>query len=92
VRYTIRVFRGPFARWMRRRGWYGVTLPWFGRALVLMWSEPEWNEIRHELAHVEQMAKLGRARWLLTIIGQYVRHGYEEAPLEREARKAAGQE
>ena len=91
VKYTIHVARGPVARFMRRCGWAGVTIP-LRRAHVVMWGEPDMAELRHELAHVDQIARLGRLRWLATILGQYVRHGHKRAPLEVEARRAAGQD
>lgn len=83
---------GPVGRFMRRRGWAGVTLPTPFVLTVLFWGDPDLNERLHEYAHIQQIRRMGRIRWTITIIYQYWRHGYEAAPLEIEARSFANQE
>lgn len=85
-----------------KRGWRweAVTRPqvfgtgmvihwWFGKDWVAeMTSDRFLRRRRHELAHVEQARRMGRWTWLVTILWEYVRYGYEHAPLEVEAREA----
>lgn len=92
LRYATKYIGGPIGRFMRARGWAGVTLPVpFYGALVLMW-EPDSTiiELRHEiLGHVPQVARLGTVRYVATILWQYARYGHHSAPMEIEARRLA---
>lgn len=85
---------GPIGRFMRARGWAGFTLPLpFRRAHVFMWGDSSTGEeMLHEQAHVDQIERMGSARWTAVILWQYLTKGYKNAPLEIEARAAAGEE
>ncbi len=90
---TIRHVHGPVARFMRSRGWAGITIPLpFRNAYVLMWGESTGEELLHEGAHIDQIWRMGSLRWTATILWQYLTKGYRNAALEIEARKAAGQD
>lgn len=97
MRHAVRFISGPLGRWFRKRGWAGVTLPIpFWGALVIIWTSDrhDWSpeELRHEvLGHVPQIERMGAVRYLVRIVYEYFRHGHYDAPMEREARKAAGQ-
>ncbi len=44
--------------------------------------------LAHELAHGEQMKRLGLARFCFRYLTEWRRHGYRYMPLEEEARRA----
>jgi len=62
----------------------GITLPW---AIYLL---PDYMEdqglIKHELVHVAQIKRMGMVKFYLTYLAQWLRYGYHDMPLEREAR------
>lgn len=82
----IKPARGLIAFVLRRTGFGGVTLP---RAVYLLPERMgDHALIAHERVHVEQMARMGVVRFYLTYLWQWVRHGYQDHPMEREARAA----
>lgn len=95
LKYATRYIGGPLGRFMRGRGWAGVTLPVpFWGALVVIWTADgkDWNlvELRHEvLGHVPQVARMGAAWYLVRIFYEYIRYGHYDAPMEIEARRLA---
>lgn len=67
----------------------GVTL---GYGIYLV--DGKWNDrlVAHELRHVHQYERLGGiAQFLRVYLSQIAQHGYQNAPLERDARAAAGE-
>ena len=63
-----------------------ITLP--GRRVVMMdWLLRDENLIAHELAHVEQYERLGTARFLWRYFVLLLRYGYDDHPMEIEARR-----
>lgn len=72
--------RGLASLVLTRRGFGAIT---FGRVVVSTGplSEREWA---HELAHVEQYERLGLA-FIPIYVWHYLRVGYADNPLEREA-------
>lgn len=42
--------------------------------------------IRHERVHAEQIRRMGVLRFYITYIWQWMRYGYHDMPLEKEAR------
>lgn len=55
---------------------------------ILFTSVPDWATLAHELKHVAQYERLGGvAKFLKTYITQCIVKGYENAPLEIEARQ-----
>ncbi len=83
---------GPVGRFMRRRNWAGVTLPVPFCPVVLMWGTPDAQEMLHELAHVDQLRRMGTLQWTVTYLWQLITRGYYFSTLEIEARRVAGQE
>ena len=77
-------------RWFLRRTGYGaVTMPW-QTVYVLPERVKDSGLIRHELVHVEQIKRLGAWRWTWQYLWGLLRHGYENNPLEVEAREKSG--
>ena len=75
--------------------WHAMTLPipWYG-VVVVLWGKQEQEKIDHEVhGHVPQVKRywakygplLGSLLFKLHFAWQYLRYGYENAPLEREA-------
>lgn len=61
MKVTERVCTGRFARWMYRRGWHAVTLPW-GRdeARILYWTTAGEVARDHEYTvHPPQIERMG---------------------------------
>jgi len=69
---------------LRRTGFGGVILPW--GIYILRERMNDHALIAHERIHADQMARMGVARFYLTYLWQWLRYGYEDMPLEREAR------
>ena len=81
------VARGRVANWFRARRWAAVTLGW-----VILWGEPRSPFTRpHERRHVTQSYWLGPL-YLPVYFAILPFTGYRNHPLERDARRAAGQE
>lgn len=85
---------GCFADWMADRGWGGVTLPWFGGALILFWGTPLAEVADHEYdVHVPQIRRMGGLRYLAAYAWHWLRivvrnRGFtgwhDQHPMERE--------
>jgi hypothetical protein len=59
------VCTGPYARWMSRRGWGAVTLPWPRGAVILVWTTLGLYSLTHEYdVHVPQIRRMGGPRYL----------------------------
>lgn len=83
----IRQARGPLAWWLRLAGYAGITLPPFGIFLVPERFSDERLR-RHELAHADQARRLGALRFYAVYLLLFARHGYDNHPMEIEARLA----
>ena len=79
--------RGLIAWLLRRSRFHGVTLPPFG-IYVLPERMHDEQLIRHEQVHWAQYKHMGLVKFYLTYLYQVFRYGYENAPMEVEARKA----
>lgn len=102
IETTAAKVRVGFPLWLRpflARGIVGITL---GRRIYLTSDASGWSEadlervVRHELAHVEQVLRMGLARFLAAYVGEYLayrarglghRAAYEAIRFEREARE-----
>lgn len=82
-----RTARGPIAWMLRLGGHHAVCLPPVG-VYALPGFEADARLRRHECAHWDQAVRMGTLRWYVTLLAQYARHGYRNAPLEVEARLA----
>ena len=72
---------------LRRTGFHGVALaPW--GIYILPAAMHSQRLIRHEQAHWRQWQRMGTVRYYATYLWQIVRYGYENAPMEIEARAA----
>ena len=72
---------------LRRTGFHGVALaPW--GIYILPAAMHSQRLIRHEQAHWRQWLRMGTVRYYATYLWQIVRYGYENAPMEVEARAA----
>ena len=72
---------------LRRTGFHGVALaPW--GIYILPAAMHSQRLIRHEQAHWRQWQRMGTVRYYATYLWQIVRYGYENAPMEVEARAA----
>lgn len=81
---------GWFARWMRGRGWTGLTLPTPWMIYVFYWGEPTLATVRHEWAHVQQARRLGVARFWTRYLWYLMTRGYRNHPMELAAYAAEG--
>lgn len=79
--------RGLIGWVLRRTGFHGVALaPW--GIYILPAAMHSQRLIRHEQAHWRQWLRMGTVRYYATYLWQIVRYGYENAPMEVEARAA----
>lgn len=75
--------------------WLGsskVAMVWGNRILLWGCSQEEFLTnvpwVRHELKHVEQYQRLGLLSFLIRYTWYSIRYGYQQNPLEVEARQA----
>ena len=81
----IRVARGPVAWFLRKAGRWGICLP--PRAIYVLPEHYENRELlRHEGRHWLQYERMGAFRFYTIYLWLLVRHGYENHPMEVEAR------
>lgn len=84
---TPRPARGIVRWWLRATGFHGITLPPWGIYILEnhMYSDAL---VRHEQAHWAQYQRMGAVRFYWTYLWGLVRYGYQNHPMEIEARKA----
>lgn len=74
---------------MARRGWVGVTLPNLrGGVTIRYWLVALPHNMKHERVHVAQIERMGRLKFLAVYAWLLLRHGYQQHPMEIEAREA----
>ena len=79
--------RGLIGWVLRRTGFHGVALaPW--GIYILPAAMHSQRLTRHEQQHWRQWQRMGTVRYYATYLWQIVRYGYENAPMEVEARAA----
>ena len=79
--------RGLIGWVLRRTGFHGVALaPW--GIYILPAAMHSQRLTRHEQQHWRQWQRMGAVRYYATYLWQIVRYGYENAPMEVEARAA----
>lgn len=75
-------------RWfLRTFGYGGITLPPLG-IFILAERINEAPLIRHEQVHWDQWQRMGTLRFYATYLWQLWLHGYDNHPMEHEARAA----
>lgn len=74
--------------WLRATGFAAITMPW-SRAYYWPWP-PADGLVAHEQAHLDQIARLGPWRFTVQYLCLLARHGYEQHPMEIEARERSG--
>lgn len=87
---TQKPARGLVRWFLRRTGYAGICLPPVG---IYILAEHMYSDrlIRHEQAHWRQWQRMGTIRFYASYLWGLVRHGYQNHPLELEARAAENQ-
>lgn len=67
-----------------RLGAYAITMPW-GRVYIRRELRGDVVTLAHELAHLDQIARMGPVRFSICYLYQWARYGYGAMPLEAEA-------
>ena len=82
--------RGPVRWFLRRTGYAGICLPPVG---IYILAEHRYSDrlVRHEQAHWRQWQRMGTIRFYASYLWGLVRYGYQNHPLELEARAAENQ-
>lgn len=78
------------AAYLRWQGYRAITLPPFG-IYALPGSEHDERLARHETAHWIQYQRMGVVRFYVTYLWQLMRYGYQNHPMEIEARQQEAQ-
>lgn len=81
----IKPARNLIAAYLRWQGFAGITLPW--AIYLLPESMQDAALIRHERVHERQYAYYGTTGFLLRYFWYQALYGYENNPLEIEARQ-----
>ena len=76
----------PIAWHLRRQGFRAITLPPFG-IYALQDSINDKALECHELVHWEQYQRMGALYFYVTYLWLLMKHGYENHPMEIEARE-----
>jgi hypothetical protein len=84
----IKPARGLIRWWLRLTGFAGITLPPFG---VYILAERLSDEalIRHEQVHWQQARRMGTIKFYAVYLWLLARYGYQDHPMEHEARYPA---
>lgn len=87
MQHKVTEARGPVRWYLRRAGFWAITLPlWTPTVYVLAEHREDAALLAHELVHVEQIRRMGRVRFALAYLWYQARYGYLDNPLEVEAR------
>lgn len=78
----------PIRWYLRATGFRAITLFW-GRAYYWPWPADS-GLIAHEQVHLDQLARLGPVRFVARYLWLLIRYGYDQHPMEREAREISG--
>lgn len=86
--YSIHWVQGwhPIRLFLRATGYRAITMPW--RTIYFI-NDPheDMQLLRHEEVHIEQISRMGPVTFTLTYLWYLLRYGYENHPLEIEARR-----
>jgi hypothetical protein len=74
--------------WLRATGYEAITMPW-RVAYYLSWP-PDHGLVAHEEAHLAQIDRHGPWGFAARYLWWLFLHGYENHPLEIEARQRSG--
>jgi hypothetical protein len=78
----------PIRWWLRVTGYAAITMPW-RVAYYLSWP-PDHGLVAHEEVHLEQIRRYGGVGFTVRYLWWLFLHGYENHPLEIEARQRSG--
>jgi hypothetical protein len=78
----------PIRAFLRATGYRAIVMPW-GAAYYLDWPAPD-GLVAHEAVHLEQVQRHGPLGFPARYLWGLVRHGYENHPMEIEARQRSG--
>ena len=81
ARHLLRLF-------LRATGYSGICLPPLG-IFILRERLHDPALVRHEQCHWRQAKRMGAARWAIAYLWYTLRYGYNDNPLEQEARDAS---
>ena len=70
-------------------GYGAITVPW-GVVYALPERIGDDRLAAHEAVHLDQIDRMGGARWAVTYLWYLLRYGYKNNPLEIEARERSG--
>jgi hypothetical protein len=79
--------KGPIAAWLKFVGHHAITLPPFGIFIRPDHIDDAYLR-RHESVHWEQAKEIGVIMFYIKYLYFQVRYGYQDNPMEIEARKA----
>lgn len=77
-----------FVRWyLNKVGFWAITLPlWMPTIYILEEHWYDYDLLDHEMVHVRQIQRMGRFKFLVTYLWYQLKYGYQNNPLEIEAR------
>ena len=79
------VIAAGFWLWLLERlGAWAITMPW-GRVYIRREFAANIEVLAHEIAHLDQIARMGPVRFAVVYLYQWARYGYGAMPLEAEA-------
>lgn len=81
---NVKPARHVVAWLLRATGYAAITLPW--GIYVLRERMRDEALIAHERVHEAQMHRMGVGRFYVAYLWLWLRYGYREHPMEREAR------
>ena len=85
----VKPARGPILWFLTTWGYGAITMPW-STVYVVPSRLSDIGLLAHEQAHVDQIQELGAIKFTVLYLWYNLRHGYENNPLELDARKRSG--
>lgn len=86
-RYTIKEATWAWTLLLNTLGRIAICTPW--RTIIILSRYISNDRLkRHEMSHAAQYERMGRWRFLAVYCWYALRHGYDQNPLEIEARQA----
>lgn len=83
--YKVKTATGLIALYMHAFGYKGWASFWRTLYLVPGYEKADWL-IRHETCHLDQIERMGRFKFTIKYMYWMMRYGYDNHPLEIEAR------
>ena len=85
----VKIAHNPILWYLRSTDYWAITMPW-GVVYVVPEHLDNKELLAHEQIHLNQLTKMGPWKYTLAYLWYLIIHGYENHPMEIEARQKSG--